>query len=143
MEMKNTATEANGTYSRFQVFQGQLEASGKIQKTKSVGMAYLKDGHNTFTLRLWTFVNEKFYLIPSNDSPTKYLIMTREPNKNPNSKNKYFWNIVGNGDVDSVRGIVALQFDLFDKFIYVNIYPEASVQSVKLPPPIFDEIVAA
>jgi hypothetical protein len=107
-----------------------------------VGMAYLKEGQNMYTLRLWTFVNEKFYLIPSKTEPMKYLVMTREPNKSPQAKNKYFWNIVGNGNVDSTLGAIKLDFDLFSKTVYVNIHPEKSTFSVNLPEPDFEVIAA-
>ena len=100
-------------------------------------------GQNTFTLRLWTFVNEKFYLIPNRNDASKYLVMTREPNKNLTAKNKYFWNIVGNGIADSANGTIKLDFDLLSKAIYVNIHPESSAFSVNLPEPDFGEPVAA
>ena len=75
-------------------------------------MAYLKEGQSMFTLRLWTFVNERFYLILNQNDAAKYLVMTREPNKNPASKNKYFWNIVGNGTIDTTHGLVmGLEFE--------------------------------
>ncbi len=130
-------------YFRFQVLQGDVGADGKIKKTKSVGMAYLKDGQSTYTIRLWTFVNEKFYLIPSKNDSSKYLVMTREPNKSLTAKNKYFWNIVGNGVADSALGVIKLDFDLLNKSIYLSIHPEASAFSVNLPEPDFGEPVAA
>lgn len=135
--------QKNDRYFRFQVLQGEVDSNGGIKKTKSVGMAYLKDGQNTITLRLWTFVNEKFYIIANRTDASKYLIMTREPNKNPTAKNKYFWNIVGNGSVDSANGIIKLDFDLLSKAVYVNIHPESSAFSVNLPEPDFAEPVAA
>ena len=133
----------NDKFYRFQVFQAKLNETGKLAKTKSVGMSYLKEGQSTMTLRLWTFVNEKFYVLASKNDATKYLVMTREPNKNPSSKNKYFWNIVGNGVADSVLGVIALQFDLFGQIIYVNMHPESSTFSAKLPGPEFDDLAAA
>ncbi len=90
-------------------------------------MSYLKEGQNIYTLRIWTFLEDKFFLLPSKEDATKYLLMTREPNKNPHSKNKYFWNIVGNGVVDIRQGIVELSFDVLDKKIFMNIYPEEEV----------------
>lgn len=120
---------------RFQVYQGEKESSGKIKKTKSVGMAYLKEGQEMFTMRLWTFVNEKFYLILNQNDASKYLVMTREPNKNPKAKNKYLWNIVGHGDIDTVLGLVKIEFDLLDKVIYMNTHPEVSAHAVALPKP--------
>ncbi|MDZ4661249.1 MAG: hypothetical protein SGJ18_06470 [Pseudomonadota bacterium] len=136
-------TQKNDQYFRFQVLQGDIKLEGGFKKTKSVGMAYLKNGQNTYTLRLWTFVNEKFYLIPNKNDALKYLVMTREPNKSPTAKNKYFWNIVGNGVADSALGVIKLDFDLLSKVIYVNIHPELSAFSVKLPEPDFGETAAA
>lgn len=135
METKSVAQNDNGKFYRFQVYQGEKDTSGKIKKTKSVGMAYLKEGQSMFTLRLWTFVNERFYLILNQNDASKYLVMTREPNKNPLSKNKYFWNIVGNGVIDTIQGLVAIDFDLLAKPIYMSIHPEPSAYSASLPQP--------
>ena len=98
-------------------------------------MAYLKEGQNIFTLRLWTFSLDRYYILPSKNDPSKYLVMTREPNKNPNGKNKYYWNIVGNGVVNSVHGFIELEFDLLSKPIFVNIHPESTPHSATLPLP--------
>lgn len=128
MEIKNS-------FYRFQVYRGEQTADGKIKKNKSVGMAYVKEGQEMLTLRLWTFVNEKFYLILNQNDASKYLVMTREPNKNPQAKNKYLWNIVGHGDIDTVRGFVRIEFDLLDKCVYMSTHPEASARSAALPKP--------
>ena len=141
-EMQNQDSEQNKFF-RFQVFQGDEDQNGKIQKTKSVGMAYLKNGHQTFTIRLWMFLSERFYMIQNRNDASRYLVMTREPNKSPNSKNKYFWNIVGNGVADSLKGIIKIEFDLLDKPIYMNIHPETSAFSTHLPEPEFFEQDAA
>ncbi len=122
-------------YYRFQVFQGEEDTRGKVQKTKSVGMAYLKDGQNIFTLRLWTFSWERYYVLPNKHDSSKFLVMTREPNKSPTAKNKYFWNIVGNGVVDTAQGLVRLEFDLLSKPIYMSTHPESSAFSTSLPEP--------
>lgn len=134
---KNMSVLANEKekFYRFQVFQGELDQNDKMRKTKSVGMAYLKEGQNMFTLRLWTFVTERFYLILNQNDASKYLVMTREPNKNPLSKNKYFWNIVGHGLIDTVQGIVKIEFDLFEKPVYMSTHPESSAYSNQLPEP--------
>ena len=127
-------------YNRFQVFQGEKNESGKVTKTKSVGMAYLKVGQSIITLRLWTFSWDRYYILPNKSDATKYLVMSREPNKNPNAKNKYYWNIVGNGAVDTVNGVLALEFDLLSQPIYVNIHPEPSSHSNSLPE--FEDVAA-
>ncbi len=105
-------------YYRFHLF-----IKGK-EKSKTVGMAYLKKGQSIYTLRLWTFLEDKYFLLPSKEDSMKYLIMTREPNKSQSSKNKYFWNIVGNAQTDSANCVIEMNFDLFDKPIFMNIFPE-------------------
>ncbi len=133
---------SSSAFYRFQVVLGN-ESSAGFEKTKTIGMAYLKEGQSTYTLRLWTLLNDRFYVIPSKHDPAKYLVMTREPNKNPNGKNRYFWNIVGNGVALSSLGYIRFEFDLFDKPIYMAIYPESSAQAASLPDfASFDEIAA-
>jgi hypothetical protein len=133
--MEKSQNSDQSKYYRFQVFQGERREGGKVEKSKSVGMAYLRDGQNIYTLRLWMFSVERYYLIQNKHDSSKYLVMTREPTKNPQARNKYFWNIVGNGKVDSVLGVIELAFDLLEKPIYMNIFPESSAFSVTLAQP--------
>jgi hypothetical protein len=105
-------------YNRFEVYQDAKP------KKRVVGSAYHREGEGLITLRLWTFVQEKFYVIISKADPTKYLVMTREENHNPRNTNKYFWHIVGSGVVDSKNGVVKLHFDLFDTPIFMSLHPD-------------------
>ena len=137
-KQNNTFTKNNNDDSkffRFQVIQGDKDQNGAIKKTKSVGMAYLKEGQSIFNLRLWMLSLERYYILPHKADPSKYLVMTREPNKNPNGRNKFFWNIVGSGFVDSIQGFIELEFDLLSKPIYVSIHPEPSAHTSDLPNP--------
>lgn len=131
----NNKSKGTDRYFRFQVFQGDKDSTGRVKKTKSVGMAYLKEGQSIFSLRLWMFSWDRYYILPHKTDSSKYLVMTREPNRSPNAKTKYFWNIVGNGSVDSVHGFIELEFDLLSKPIYVSIQPEPSSHTVDLPDP--------
>lgn len=139
MEKQTNTIAKNGNesnqYFRFQVFQGTKDPSGGVKKTKSVGMAYLKEGQSILSLRLWTFSWERYFILPHKTEPSKYLVMTREPNRSSHAKTKYFWNIVGSGTVDSIQGVIELEFDLLNKPIYVNIHPEPSARANDLPEP--------
>lgn len=115
---------------RFQLF---VEGTENSTKKKTVGMAYLKEGQGIYTLRLWTLLDDKFFLLPSKEDSTKYLLMTREPNKSGASKNKYFWNIVGNANVLSGRNVIELNFDLLEKKIYMSIFPDESAMPNRYP----------
>lgn len=126
---------------RFQVFQGKRTPDGKIEKMKTLGMAYLKEGQSTYTLRLWTFLNDRFYLLPNKNDPTRYFVMTREPNRSPTAKAKYFWNIVGNARINSVHGYMQIEFDLLGTLIFMNIFPEKLAHSAALADPeVLDEV---
>ena len=141
MNTQNTVSNQSDFF-RFQVVQGQTTNEGKFEKTKSVGMAYLKVSQSTYTLRLWTMLNDRFYMIPNRNDTSKYLILTRELNKNPSAKNKYFWNIVGNGQANSKLGYIRVEFDLFEKPVYISIFPESSAHSASLPEPVCVEDAA-
>lgn len=90
---------------------------------KIVGVAFLTEGQRLYSIKIWTLQNQKFYLLQSNKDNSKYLIMTREPNKDPSNKNKFFWNIVGQGEVNTTLGHIELNFDLFDKKLFMNLFP--------------------
>jgi hypothetical protein len=113
------------TFYRFQVYTGTLDDNGAVKKEKSVGFATLKEGQDMYSVKLWTFPQEKYYLIPTKDDPTKILIMTREEKKVPSQNNrKYNWSIVGNGTVISQKGVAFLDFDLLPLSIFMSIYPD-------------------
>ncbi len=119
--LKEALTEAMPNFYRFPVFTVE---NGK--KDKTVGMAYLRDGQGIYSLRLWMFLDDKFFLLPSKEDSSKFLLMTRELNNTGSSRNKYFWNIVGNAKADIRKGMIELNFDLFEKKIYMSLYPDES-----------------
>lgn len=108
------------TFYRFQLFVRDEEQNQK----KSVGMAYMREDQSIYTVRLWTFLSEKFFLVPNKEDPKKYFVFTREPNKSGNSKKKYFWNIVGNAKANIAQNELEISLDLFEKKIYLSMYPE-------------------
>lgn len=103
-------------YNRFEVFQ-------KLATERVVGQAYSREGDSLITLKLYTMINEKFYVLICRGDSSKYLIMTREENRG-SKKNKYVWHIVGNGKVDTANGVVQLDFDLFEKPIFMSLHPD-------------------
>ena len=137
--IKEVLSNASPFY-RFQVFHAKGDEAGKSEKAKTVGMAYLKSGSSIYTLRLWTFLSDRFYLVAKRHDPEKFFVMTREPNRNPNSKNKYFWNIVGNAVADSSKGCIQIEMDLLERPIFMSIFPESSARSAAmLDPEVFEE----
>lgn len=134
MEQTIQATQSNQQKCyRFQVIKAQKNDDGKLVKTKNVGMAYLMEGQETYTVRLWTFVNDKFFIVMNKYDSSKYMLMSREPNKNPHSRNKYFWNVIGNGKALSSQNVIELNFDLLSEPLYLNVFPEERTGPIILP----------
>ena len=123
-------------YYRFEVFHGEKDENGKVFKSHSVGMAYLKPGEHRYGLRIFTFVDDRFYLLPAEHDPSKYLILTSTTNRSKDAKQKNIWNVVGNGKINTQQGLIELKFNLFEKPIYVNIFPARSAAGSKIPEPI-------
>lgn len=125
---------------RFKLMQGQANESGNFEKSKTVGMAYHVDGSRSYSLKLWTLLKDRFYLVPRKQDPSMFLVLTREPNRNPSARNKTFSNIVGNGKAYPALGVVKIEFDLLEKPIYMSIYPENHTPSSRLQEPeVLDE----
>lgn len=135
--LKDTLSETMSPFYRFQIFVKDSEG-----KKKTVGMAYLGEGQNIYTVRLWTFLGEKYFLLQSQDDQTKFFVMTREPNKSPNAKNKYFWNIVGNAKTNTSQSVLEINFDLIEKIFYLNLFPETSSTPRELAAPEVDDLAA-
>jgi hypothetical protein len=112
------------TVYRFDVFKGVADATGKIQKVKSVGVAYLREGLQTYTLHLKSFLDDTFYLL-KNSKPTgaDFVILTRELAKRGNRK--YHWNNCGEGTVQkgSNSDLLKLDWDLFGEDIFMTVNP--------------------
>ncbi len=132
--MEQKTKEVN-TYYRFQIFLGDEQSDGTIKKTRNVGMAYLSEGQSIYTIRLWTFSWDRYYILPDKNDSSRFLLMTREASRSPQAKNKYYWNIVGNAVADSKIGLIRLDFDLIDKPIFMSIHPETSPSSRNVPYP--------
>ncbi len=113
-------------YTRFQIYLGIQNPNGGVERTRTVGVAYLQKGQVTYNIRLWTFMNERYFLLPKRDDPTRFFAMTREPSQNPNARSKHFWHIVGNAIVNPKAGVIEINLDLLSKPIYLNIFPESA-----------------
>jgi len=111
------------TVYRFDVFKGETDETGKVHKVKSVGSAYIREGLNTYTLHLRTFLKDTFYLIKNTrtDVPD-FVILSRE--NSPDPTRKYYWNNIGEGvclDGEN-QGIMRLKWDLLPD-IYMKVEP--------------------
>lgn len=124
IQNQNQNSPRKTTIYRFDIFKGETMPDGRVQKIKSVGNAYLREGLSTYTVHLKTLLKDTFYLLQNTKSPRPdFVILTREPSRDPNRK--YFWNHVGEANVlDGANdGIMCLRWDLLPGEIYMKVDP--------------------
>jgi hypothetical protein len=115
--------QTSSDFFKFGIFTGHFNSEGNVQKEKSVGMAFMRKGNDSYSMKLWTFPREKYYLVPAKEDPKKILIMTREAKKVQTNDRKYNWSVVGTGQVYDEKGFAQLEFDLIQQPIFMNIEP--------------------
>jgi hypothetical protein len=122
--IQNQNQPSKTTIYRFDIFRGETLPDGRVQKVKSVGNAYVREGLSTYTVHLKTFLKDTFYLLQNTKSENPdFVILTREPSQNPSRK--YFWNHVGEVEVlGGVNdGIMRMKWDLLNGEIYMKAEP--------------------
>ena len=125
--VRDNRSEATVTVTRFDIFKGYRDPSGKVNKIKSIGSAYIRQGLRTYTVHLKTFLKDTFYLLENTRQITSnadFVILTREPAQH--SGKKYFWNSVGEGRIldQENEGIMELSWDLLPGDVYLDMSPK-------------------
>lgn len=110
---------------RFRVWLGQVDDAGYVVEKKQAGYALQKSGSAVFRLKLWMFLNQQYFVIPSKEDQTKYNLYSLEEYKSENKEMKLFWNKVG--DVDLVGNYLRLKFNLFEKHLYLSLFNDQEV----------------
>lgn len=109
---------------RFKILKGQKLNDGSIEKQHQVGVALLNEGQSIYTIHLYVFQNNPFFLVGHKQDPEKYYVMTRRAKQDPHSKQKFSWNIVGHAKTNVTQSCLELYFDLFPEPIFMNLFPE-------------------
>ena len=116
--LQETAKELSGQkYYRFNLF------TKNDSKKCSVGMAYLQEDSSAYTIKLWTLLKDKFYLIPDKFDHKLYAILSKEEIQPGKEKSKFRWNRIGSAKADSQNDLIEMSFDLFEKKIYLDVKP--------------------
>ncbi len=124
--LKQITENSERTIFRFDIFKGITDASGKVQKLKSVGHALINEGTSTYTIYLKTLLKDQFFMLPERTHLDRYdfVILTREDSFREGRK--YFWNNVGMAKLldGENRDLLKLSWDLFaTDDLYLNTLP--------------------
>lgn len=124
--LKQITENSERTVFRFDIFKGAIDASGKVQKLKSVGHALINEGTITYTIYLKSLLKDQFFMLPERTHLDRYdfVILTREDSFREGRK--YFWNNVGEAKLldGENRDLLKLSWDLFAADdLYLNTLP--------------------
>jgi hypothetical protein len=121
--MNHTQEQTKSDSFRFEIFKGKVGSDGTFAKTRTVGHAYLRTGKHAYKVKLFGVLSERFVIVPVEDNPNQYRILTKEEVQTKDKGKRTYWNVVGDGEVLSQQGLLKLDFDLFGKSLYMNLYP--------------------
>lgn len=133
--MTNTQEQTKSESFRFEIFKGKIGSDGTFLKARTVGHAYLRTGKHAYKVKLFGALSERFVIVPVEDEPNQYRILTKEEVQTKDKGKRTYWNVVGDGEVMSPQGLLKLDFDLFGKPLYMNLYPSnaGNVLPYKIP----------
>lgn len=118
-KQKQPATESF----RFDIYKGKFIADGTFQKTRVAGHAYLRSGKHAYKIKLFGLVEDRFIIVPIDDDPDSYKILTKEEISTRDKGKRTYWNVVGEAEVVPGAGLLKLKFDLFGEALYMSLYP--------------------
>jgi hypothetical protein len=141
MEIQTNQNMTKSESFRFEIYRGKIISDGSFLKTRTVGHAYLRTGKHVYKVKLYGALGERFVIMPSDSNVDQYQILTKEEVRTKDNGKRTYWNVVGEGKLMSKQGLLMLDFDLYGKTLYMNLYP--SNAGNVLPFQVFDEFKVA
>ena len=121
--MTNKQEQVKNESFRFEIFKGKIANDGSFTKLRPVGHAYLRTGKHAYKVKLFGALGERFVIVPVDDKPDQYRILTKEEVQTKEQGKRTFWNVVGDGEVLIQQGLLKLDFDLYGGSFFMNLYP--------------------
>ena len=108
-------------YDSFNIFVGQIDEQNQIVEEDRVGIAFLRGKSKVFSLRLWMFDSQKYFVAPNDDDPVKYDVLSLEEYTTRDGVEKSHWHKVGVGQY--FGNYIKLRFHLIDRELYLSLFP--------------------
>lgn len=121
--MTNIKEQTKAESFRFEIFKGKIGSDGSFVKLRPVGHAYLRSGKHAYKVKLFGALSERFVVVPMDDDTKHYRILTKEEIQAKDKTKRTYWNVVGDGEIMTQAGVLKLDFDLFGKPLFMNLYP--------------------
>lgn len=108
------------TVEQFELFRGFVDKSGSVVETDRVGFAYLKPRAKMYSLRLWMFTKEQYFLAHDESSSGKYAVLSIDEYRSSSGEMKTFWNKVGDGFLHG--NFVRIKFHLLAEEVFLCLF---------------------
>ncbi len=108
-------------YEVFNVFVGEIDKENEFVGEAKVGVAFLKGKSRVFSLRLWMFDANKYFVSPNDDDQTKYDILAVEEYATRDGEEKSQWHKVGQGQY--FGAYLQLKFHLLNRTLFLSLFP--------------------
>lgn len=126
MEANTNQEQVKSESFRFEIYKGKVGPDGCFLKTRTAGHGYLRSGKHAYKIKLFTLNQERYVVVPTDDNPVQYKILTKDEVQTKDNGKRTYWNIVGDGEILPKSNVMKLKFDLFGEPLYMSIYPSNS-----------------
>lgn len=134
MNTENKEQKNNENF-RFEIYKGKMASDGGFTKTRTAGHAYLSSGKHSYKIKIFTLTQDRYVVVPTDNDPNQYKILTKDEVQTKEKGKRTYWNVVGDGEVLSLAGVMKLKFDLFGESLYMSLYPSNGGNVIPFPPP--------
>lgn len=112
---------------RYKVFAGHVDLDGMINEREQVGFAFQRIGSQSFKLNLWMFVGLNYFIVPSKEDQTKYILYALDEYITESKELKSYWNKVGTAEL--YGNYLKLSFTLLSYDLFMSLFDDAQADS--------------
>jgi len=116
---------------RYKVFAGHIDLDGMVNEREQVGFAFQRIGSQSFKLNLWMFVGLNYFIVPSKEDQTKYILYALDEYITESKELKSYWNKVGTAEL--YGNYLKLSFTLLSYDLFMSLFDDAQVTQNTVP----------
>ena len=116
---------------RYKVFAGHIDLDGMVNEREQVGFAFQRVGSQSFKLNLWMFVGLNYFIVPSKEDQTKYILYALDEYITESKELKSYWNKVGTADL--YGNYLKLSFTLLSYDLFMSLFDDAQSAQNAVP----------
>lgn len=116
---------------RYKVFAGHIDLDGMVSEREQVGFAFQRIGSQSFKLNLWMFVGLNYFIVPSKEDQTKYILYALDEYITESKELKSYWNKVGTAEL--YGNYLKLSFTLLSYDLFMSLFDDAQAAQNSVP----------